>query len=102
MLKLYENIFFVGILLTYIFIVSIIFGFGGNKIGDYLSILNFFMKIYICLLIIYRFNPFVKSTFTDFDKRLVFSSSIFLLSTVTIEEFFKYFDKANNFILLKD
>ena len=102
MLKLYENIFFVGVLLTYIFIVSIIFGFGGNKIGDYLSILNFFMKIYICLLIIYRFNPFVKSTFTDFDKRLVFSSSIFLLSTVTIEEFFKYFDKANNFILLKD
>ena len=102
MLKLYENIFFVGVLLTYIFIVSIIFGFGGNKIGDYLSILNFFMKIYICLLIIYRFNPFVKSSFTDFDKRLVFSSSIFLLYTVTIEEFFKYFDKANKFILLKD
>ena len=102
MLKLYENIFFIGIFVTYVLIISLIFGFAGNSTGEYLSTLNFFMKIYVCILIIYRFNPFVKSKFTDFDKRLVFSSSIFLLSTVTIEEFFKYFDKANKFILLKD
>jgi len=102
MLKLYENIFFVGIIVTYVLIISLIFGFAGNRAGDYLSALNFFMKIYVCVLIIYRFNPFVKSTFTEFDKRLVFSSSIFLLSTVTIEEIVRYFDKANKFILLKD
>ena len=98
MAKLYQNIFLWGLALSYALVAAIIIGLGGIAAGEYLSVLNYFMKIYICLLIIYRFNPLSTTAFTDFDRRLVFSSAVFLLSTTTIEEAVSYFSHANTFI----
>jgi hypothetical protein len=41
-----------------------------------------------------RFNPYSHEKFTDFDKKIVFSSSLFLLSTTAVTDFLlSYFNK---------
>ena len=44
------------------------------------------LKIYVSLVLLIRFNPFINRQFTDFDKKIVFSSALFLISTTTINE----------------
>lgn len=98
-MKWYENIFFFGLVSTYLLITAIILGFGKDRSSYYLSTLNYFMKIYVCVLILLRFNPFVSTRFSEFDRRLVFTSALFLLSTITIEEIMVYYEQANSIIL---
>lgn len=50
----------------------------------YLNILDYYVKIYISLYLIVRFNPFTKIKFTNHDRRVAFSSGLFLLSTTAI------------------
>ena len=56
----------------------------------------FYMKIYICLFLIWRFNPirqfFVKKpiTFTSLDRKIAFSAGLIVLSTTVIKEYLLY------------
>ena len=45
----------------------------------YLSDLNLLVQVFICIFLLYRFNPFKKSKFTAFDKEVVFDSAVYLL-----------------------
>ena len=45
----------------------------------YLNDLQFYMKIYISLFLIYRFNPFRRVRFTALDAKIAFSAGFFLL-----------------------
>jgi len=99
--KVYEHIFFGILVFTYVLITFVILGLGGSNTREYLSNLNYFMKLYVCLLLIVRFNPLASTKFTDFDKRLVFTSALFLLSTTTLEEIIVYINKANTFLLTR-
>ena len=84
------NIFFIIIYILYA--ISII-GLS-QKAPKYIDILDDYIKIYICLFLIYRFHPF-KTTieFTELDRKIVFSAGIFLLTTTTINKIaLSYFD----------
>lgn len=94
-----ENIFLIGIFFIYLFILLIIFGFGGTNTILYYDILNYFMKLYICLFIIIKFNPFTNTNFTNIDKKIVFTAALLLLSTTTIQEIVLNIEKANKLIL---
>ena len=56
----------------------------------------FYMKIYICLFLIWRFNPlrqfFVKKPiiFTSLDRKIAFSAGLIILSTTVIKEYLVY------------
>jgi len=56
----------------------------------------FYMKIYICLFLIWRFNPlrqfFVKTPFifTSLDRKIAFSAGLIVLSTTVIREYLAY------------
>ena len=54
----------------------------------YLSYLREIIKIYISLLLIYKFNPFFSQNKTnyinEFDRKIVFSAGVYLLLTTTI------------------
>ena len=51
----------------------------------YLSYLREIIKIYISLLLIYKFNPFFyKHYISEFDRKIVFSAGVYLLLTTTI------------------
>ena len=45
------------------------------------------MKYYVTIFLLLRFNPLTKTKFTDFDRRIVFSSAIFMLTTTTISQY---------------
>ena len=51
----------------------------------YLTYLNNFIHIYICLFILYRFNPFRHVKFSELDRKIVFSSGLVLFTTFILE-----------------
>jgi hypothetical protein len=79
----HQNLFLYGLYASYILYAVILFGVS-TKAPAYLSTLDNALKIYICLFLLLRFNPFMKTTFTEFDRRVVFSSAFFLLTTTTL------------------
>ena len=85
MKNIYENIFYYTVNVTYILYIIILFGVGGFA-PEYLEYLNIFLKLYIGLILFIRFNPltYKSKKFTEFDRKLVFSSSIFLLLSTAL------------------
>jgi len=77
--KIFEWIFK---LMQILFILSIIGVY--SKAPEYLSILSFFVKIYISIFLIIYFNPRSNHKFTDFDRKIVFRAGIFLLLSTTL------------------
>jgi hypothetical protein len=76
-----------------LFIVSmyILYAFSiiglSRKAPEYIQTLDSYVKIYICLFLIYRFNPFrSKINFTELDRRIVFSAGLFILATTAINK----------------
>ena len=57
---------------------------------------SFYMKIYICLFLIWRFNPlrqfFDKKPFifTSLDRKIAFSAGLIVFSTTIIREYLAY------------
>jgi len=49
----------------------------------YLSLLDYYIKIYVSLFLLWRFNPFRKLRFTSLDKQIAFSAGFFVLSSTT-------------------
>lgn len=95
MKELHERIYTYAVYISYILYALILFGIT-KYAPQYLDTLRNFIKIYISLILIIKFNPFVerKKYMSEFDRKLVFSSGIFLLLTtsiITIVE--KYFVK---------
>lgn len=77
---------------TFVMILSwvlyILFAFGlSSSAPIYLNDLQYYIKIYVSLFLILRFNPFRRVKFTELDRKIVFASGIFLLGTTAISSF---------------
>ena len=77
--KLYDIISYI----TWILYILILLGLSANA-PEYLDSLQYYVKIYISLFLIYRFNPFRRVKFTNLDAKIAFSAGIFLLTTSAI------------------
>jgi hypothetical protein len=77
----------ITIYITWILYFLIAFGLSASA-PQYLNTLHSFIKIYISLFLIYRFNPFRKVKFTSLDAKIVFSAGLFLLGTTTLVDMF--------------
>lgn len=77
------NVFNIIIYLTWILYIAILFGVS-SKAPQYLDDLQYYVKIYVSLFLIYRFNPFRRVKFTGLDAKVAFSAGVFLLTTTTI------------------
>jgi hypothetical protein len=77
------NVFNIIIYLTWILYIAILFGVS-SKAPQYLDDLQYYVKIYVSLFLIYRFNPFRRVRFTGLDAKVAFSAGVFLLTTTTI------------------
>jgi hypothetical protein len=61
----------------------------------YLSHLHSVVNIYICLFLIWRFNPFRKKIkFHDLDRRVAFSAGLFILTTTMLNIYLVQFKDA--------
>jgi hypothetical protein len=68
----------------------IVLFFGVASINPaYISDLKLAMQVVICVVLIYRFNPFRKHELKKYDANIIFSSAIFLLVNTGIAEVFE-------------
>lgn len=91
MAKFHEFVFNSALYLSY-FLYIIAYLQIGYYNPKYLDMLQMYMKYYVTLFLLIRFNPFTNNTFTEFDRRVVFSSAIFLLTTTAFNEYAKQLD----------
>lgn len=87
-MQLHETLFHTGLYLSYLLYLIAYFQIGYYD-PKYLDMLELAMKYYVIFFLLIRFNPFTSSTFTDFDRKVVFSSAMFLLATTTFTEYAK-------------
>lgn len=87
---LYETnnfIFNIGITIIWILIFLSFVNFYSDKTKMILSIVSYYIRIYVCIFLIVRFNPFYsiftkkKFVFTDLDRKIAYSSGITILTT---------------------
>jgi len=96
MAKLHEIVFYIALYLSYfLYIIAYLKIEYYNP--KYLEMLHVYMKYYVSIFLIIRFNPFTNSHFTEFDRKIVFSSAIFLLTTTAFNEYAKQLD-LNEFL----
>lgn len=100
MAKFHEIIFHSALYLSY-FLYIIAYLQIGYYNPRYLDILQLYMKYYVTLFLLIRFNPFTNNTFNEFDRKVVFSSAIFLLTTTTFNEYAKNLDITELINLVK-
>jgi hypothetical protein len=103
---LYETnnfIFNIGITIIWILIFLSFVNFYNDKTKMILSIVSYYIRIYVCVFLIVRFNPFYtmftkkKFVFTDLDRKIAYSSGITILTTdinliQTISDLFNKFN----------
>jgi hypothetical protein len=56
---------------------------------SYITLIHDAIKVYVCLFLIYRFNPFSNVKCNHLDKRVAFTAGFFLLSTTIFDKIFQ-------------
>ena len=85
--KFQENIFDFTFLIIYILYFAIALGLSATA-PKYLSFLDYYVKIYVSLFLIWRFNPFRKiHTFTNLDRKIAFSAGLFIITTTALNKY---------------
>jgi len=84
--NLQHGAFTIFIIIIYVLYAVSIIGLSTTA-PKYIETFDGYIKIYICLFLIYRFNPFRSSIeFTELDRKIVFSAGLFILTTTTINK----------------
>ena len=86
--KFQYNLFTIIIYITWALYISILLGLSVNA-PQYLDDLQYYVKIYVSLFLIYRFNPFRHVNFTRLDAKIAFSAGLFLITTTAINTILK-------------
>uniref|UniRef100_A0A6C0B111 Uncharacterized protein n=1 Tax=viral metagenome TaxID=1070528 RepID=A0A6C0B111_9ZZZZ len=83
--QLQDFVFNLFIFLNYFLYGLFSIGLAANA-PQYLDSLDYYVKIYISIFLLWRFNPFRSIQFTNLDRKIVFSSGLFLFSTTVINQ----------------
>jgi len=82
-----EILFNISIYTTYILIVLSSFGLSQSA-PTYLATLDYYIRIYICLFLLWRFNPLrTQFEFTKLDAKIAFSAGLFMLTTTALNKY---------------
>lgn len=100
--KWQEKFFNIFIYVSYLLIV--ISSLGLSKAAPkYLYYLDYYVRIYICLFLIWRFNPLrTHFEFTDLDRKIAFSAGIFILTTTALNQYLDIIKNKTKNILTKN
>ena len=101
-----ETVFNIFITVSWLLLILTFTGMFNEYPHEFEQIASY-MKIYICLFLILRFNPirqfFVNKPiiFTSLDRKIAFSAGLIVLSTTAIREYLAYIkskttDQTNN------
>jgi len=98
LMALQNTIFDYVTIITYLLYFVVALGLSTNA-PEHLATLQYWIKVYVSAFLIFRFNPFRKVEFNDFDRRVAFSAGFFLFTTTifeTIMQFFPWMNKSAN------
>lgn len=85
--KFQELLFDLIINVSYFLIVLSFLGLSESA-KAYLSKLDYYLRIYICIFLMWRFNPLrTEYEFTDLDRKITFSAGAFILTTTALNEY---------------
>ena len=94
-----ENFFNIFIIVSYALIIISAFGLY-SKAPLYLDTLDYYVKIYVCLFLIWRFNPLrTHKDFTSLDKKIAFSAGLFILTTSALNKYLNYVKNSANIFI---
>jgi hypothetical protein len=97
--KWQEKFFDLFIYTSYFLIIVSSLGLS-NSAPKYLQTLDYYIRIYICLFLIWRFNPLRSHyEFTNLDRKIAFSAGLFILTTTALNQYLNDFNsKIQNFM----
>ena len=85
--KFQEKFFYLFIIISWILIILSALGIS-QLAPSFLKDLDYYVRIYICLFLIWRFHPFRSHyEFTDLDRKIAFSAGIFILTTTVLNQY---------------
>lgn len=81
-----DNFFKVVIGFSYLLIIASFFNV--SVINDANQhIFQTYFRLYICVSLLIRFNPFVKRTFNSLDRKIAFSAGLLLITSTVLEKY---------------
>jgi hypothetical protein len=85
--KFQEKFFNLFITISWILIIISALGFS-QLAPAFLEDLDYYVRIYICLFLLWRFHPFRSQyEFTDLDRKIAFSAGLFILTTTVLNQY---------------
>lgn len=90
--RLHEGLFDIIINIAFILLLLTLFGVSQTA-PEYLAYLDYYIRIYICLFLIWRFNPLRDNLhFTNLDAKISFNAGLFMLTTTALNQYLKIFE----------
>jgi hypothetical protein len=97
--KLQERLFDIFLYVSYFLIIISSLGLSESA-PKYLKSLDYYVRIYICLFLIWRFNPLRSNyEFTDLDRKIAFSAGLFILTTTALNQYLDDFKRKTKNII---
>ena len=85
--KFQDKLFNLFIIISWSLIIISALGFS-QEAPKFLESLDYYIRIYICLFLMWRFNPFrTHYEFTDLDRKIAFSAGLFILTTTALNKY---------------
>jgi hypothetical protein len=89
--KIQESLFDMAIYISYVLIILSYLGLSKYN-PAFLDDINNYIRIYICLFLLWRFNPFRRlEKFTNLDRKIAFSAGLFILTTTVLNDYLSDF-----------
>jgi len=94
-----HKMFTLVIVITWVLYISIATGLSINA-PKYLETFDYYVKIYVSLFLLWRFNPFTKTVFTELDRKIAFSAGILIFTTTSLHNLLvKYFSEIKDIVI---
>ena len=82
-----DRLFNLFIFISWTLIIVSALGFSQSA-PKFLEDLDYYIRIYICLFLMWRFNPLRRHyEFTDLDRKIAFSAGLFILTTTALNKY---------------
>jgi len=92
----YESVFEITVFLIHVGYIALAIGALSEE-PQILGIVDYWIKVFVGLFLMYRFNPYVHIKFTEFDRKVIFSAGLFMFVTTIVNTYLRmYVQKAKD------
>jgi len=98
-MKRHEYLYFFMLYFLHFSYILLFIGFEMYEFSEYIDVLNFYFRMYVCIFLIVRFHPFRKyHSFSEFDRQVVFTSALLIFTTIGVTKIRDYIKESKDFI----